>query len=754
MDLAKHDANTSPKRERVNTSARCAFIRLLGNCSDRRKAPSFGKLCKFMLAITTRRVSEASARTSLTRRVKICAEFVLVLLFLATSSAEAQLLDICPEQRHIAVRDPGEMCPISIPNAEVPFTVALEEDRFQEPLSLDDCIQIAIRNAEVVRVLSGVSASSTGRTIYDVAISNASIDEQLSVFDPTLNLTSTMNKTDSPSGIFDPLVPGGSILTGSSTDSISTTLNLQKRNQNGATVGLNVNAVGSYFEPGIFPLEPQYRSFAEITLRQPLARGYGRDANMTPVIVARINTERSFFQFKNSVQELVRSVIAGYWNLVSARVQVWATKQQIEQVNFAFERAKARKAADLAVAADVAQARSSLANFRASLITARSNLILAETALRNVMGLPPSNGRVIVPTSLPVLEQIDFDWNEIVAIAEQHRPDIIELKLVLEADRQQLRQSDNTARPQFDGIANYRWDGLSGEMPNGTFLENDGGRFAGFNLGVNFSVPFGLRQSRASLRRNELILLQDQKNLEQGIHQMVHQLTINYRNLDQFYLQIEAFREAREAARINYDNQAAAVGTGEREFINVLTAITDWGNALSQEAQSITQYNSELANVESQTGSILETHGIRFVEERFGSIAPTLTGVRRPIRSYPKSLRIDGATDRYQESGTSSDSAFKLEKLETPRPSDVDFEDDATAEDLENSAEDDPTLRIKSLKELMDEQDLDLNPESNSSSSSSLGPINSFKNRLSPSSDQTRPKRSANRWSLRNIFRR
>ncbi|QEG20814.1 TolC family protein [Mariniblastus fucicola] len=682
--------------------------------------------------------------------------FMLVFIFavFVTDTANAQLIDICPEQRHIAVRDPGALCAFDIANADVPFTVALEEDRMAEPLSLDDAIQIAIRNADVVRVLSGVSASTTGRTIYDVAISNASIDEQLAVFDPTLNFQSTMNKSDSPAAIFDPLDPTGAILTGSSTDSINTTLNLQKRTHNGATVGFNANAIGSYFEPGVFPLEPQYRSFAEITLRQPFAKGYGRDANLTPVIVARINTERSYFQFKNSVQELVRSVIAGYWNLVAARVEVWARKQQIEQAKFAFERAQARKDADLAVAADVAQARSSLANFRASLITARSSLILAETALRNVMGLPPSSGSVIVPTSVPVLEQIDFNWNEIVAIAEEHRPDIIELKLILEADQQQLRLADNSARPQFDGIANYRWDGLSGEMPNGNFLENDGGRFAGFNLGVNFAVPFGLRGDRAALRRRELILLQDRKNLEQGIHQMVHQLTINYRNLDQFYLQIEAFREAREAARISYNNQAAEVFEGRREVINVLTAITDWGNAISQEARSITQYNTELANVESQTGSILETHGIRFVEERYGSIAPTLVGVQRPSRAYPKALRIDGATDRYNESPTNSDSAFNLEDLDPPRPN-SELIDDALPGDLETNPDDE--LRIKSLKELLQEPEFNSTPDSNAtprSLDSSPGLLDSSQRRPSRSSNLTLPKRSTKRWSFKNIFRR
>ena len=101
-------------------------------------------------------------------------------------------------------------------------------------------------------------------------------------------------------------------------------------------------------------------------------------------------------------------------------------------------------------------------------------------------------------------------------MAEQLRPDIIELKLVMEADEQRLAFADNQARPQLDGVAGYRWNGLEGEMPNGATLRAPDGRFAGFNVGVNFSVPFGLRQSRAALRRQELVVARNQANLDQG----------------------------------------------------------------------------------------------------------------------------------------------------------------------------------------------------------------------------------------------
>jgi outer membrane protein TolC len=575
-----------------------------------------------------------------------------------TARAQIETLQILPEQRQISIRDATSLPSAPIPDIGPPHTVA-EPDRglASIPISLDEAIRTALKNAEVIRVLTGVSATTSGRTIYDVAIDNTAIDEQNSVFDPALDFSVGTGKVDQPSG---PDLTN-SFITGSSSDAEETSLSLTKRMFNGADFGLAFETSRSRFEPGLFPLDPEGRAGWELSWRQPILRGYGRAANLAPIVVARIDTERSYFQFKDSTQELIRGVIEAYWALVAARVEVWARQQQVEQSEFGFERANARKEEGLTRAADVAQARSALANFRADLISARSNQILAETALRNILKLDPSSDSELVPTTAPLTERVPFDWRLLLATAEKHRPDIVELKLIIEADQLLLVQADNQARPQLDGVATYRWDGLRGELPGGAVLESDPGQFAGYNVGVNFSVPLGLRQSRAALRRQELVLRRDQANLDQGLHQMVHQLAVNYRNLDQFFQQIDAFREARDAARINYQNQVAEFISGRQNFLNVLDAITAWGNAVSQEARSVTQYNTELANVERESGTILESHGIVFAEERYSSISPL--GRTGRGTCYPSDLRLGENQARYPDSGKPAEDSFDLRKI-------------------------------------------------------------------------------------------
>jgi len=591
--------------------------------------------------------------------------FWLILIVLAVvpiplARAQKLLPFILPEQRSIRVRDPSELPRAQIPITPPPPTVSdrqTEKPSYQ--LSLDDAILVALQNAKVIRVLAGVQAVSSGSTIYDAAITNNSIDEQRGRFDPAIEMQNNFNRNETPAAIFDLFDPTRSTIGGLRTDGYNYNMNLAKTNEAGGTLNFGVNSNPQRFQPGIFPLNPQNRSSVDLSYTQPLLQGGGFRANRATIVIAGIETERSYFRFKDSVQEMVRGVIDAYWGVVFARVDVWARQQQVEQAEFSFDRAMARKRADFANAAEVAQTRLAFANFRANLLTAEANQLQREAALRNILGIPPMEPMRIVPTTKPTTDRFDFDWNGIVGLAEERRPDLIELKLIVEADQQRLLQARNQALPRVDATALYRWNGLEGEMPNGQTLSTRPGQFADWTLGVNFSVPIGLRQGRASQRSQELIIARDRANLQQGLHSTIHLLAGNLRNLAQFYEQYKAFKEAREASKENLNQQLGEYRSGRVIFLNVLQAITDWGNAVSAEAQSLTQYNTALATIERETGTILETHGVTFVEERFGAISPL--GRLASKQQYPKSLRPEGITERYPQSTEPAENVFDLE---------------------------------------------------------------------------------------------
>ncbi|MBY0227929.1 MAG: TolC family protein, partial [Gemmataceae bacterium] len=353
---------------------------------------------------------------------------------------------------------------------------------------------------------------------------------------------------------------------------------------------------------------------------------------------------RSFFQYKDAVQELVRGVAEAYWNLAQARTERWARQIQTDVSEEQFRREEARLKLGLANRGDEAQARLTYHQFRSALVAAQALVLAREGALRNLLGLAPSDGRAIVPSSPPASLRYKQDWKALVKLAEERRPDIIELKLILEADQQRLLQAENRALPRLDAQALYRWNGLEGEAPNGQRVSGGPGQFTDWTLAVNFSVPLGLREGRARVRQASLVIARDRANLDQGLHNAAHAVAVTVRDLDSAYQQYLALRLTRQAASENLEVQIANRRIGRAIYLDTLRALQAWGDAVNAESAALLSYNTQLANLERQTGTILETHGLVFAEERFQAAGPL--GKHFP-REYPGSVSAVGDPKRY-----------------------------------------------------------------------------------------------------------
>lgn len=589
-----------------------------------------------------------------------------------TARAQGILGLVFPEQRRMQIRDPSKLPKARLPDVPTPSTVFRPgPDRESLQLSLDEAIRTALESSEVVRVLTGTGATSSGSTIYDPAIANTQIDEARARFDPGFQLQNDFDRVESPRAGPVPGDPSRLRIEGDRLDQYNMGLGLSKATTSGGTAGLGVRANPLRSTSEDLLLNPQGSSSVDLSFSQPLLQGAGRGANLAPIEIARIDTERSFYQLKGSVQQLVRGVVEAYWALVFARVDVWARDQQVKQGDWDSIRIKAEFKHERANLGDVAQVESALEGFKARLITAEANLLRREAALRNILGLPPADSREIVPVTPPSKDWIDVDWETVLRTAEQRRPDLIQLKLLIEADRQQLLLAENQALPSVDARALYRWDTLEGRALDRTWISSEAGQFTGWQLGVDVSVPLGLRQSRAALRQRELLLMRDRANLEQALHNAAHLLAEDYRNLAQFYREYQAFQRTRNAALTNLKAQSARWDRGlGRFYLNVLQARTAWGDAVDAEAQSLLQYNTEFASLQQQMGTILEAHGIRFVEERYCATGPV--GRRFNGRWYPKDRRPGPNEDRYERTVEPAERAFDLEAPVIPQQRDLD----------------------------------------------------------------------------------
>ncbi len=92
--------------------------------------------------------------------------------------------------------------------------------------------------------------------------------------------------------------------------------------------------------------------------------------------------------------------------------------------------------------------------------------------------------------------------------------------------------------------------------------------------------------------------------------------------------------------------------------MDYLLAINTWGGSVTSESRSVTQFNTALANLERETGTILETHGVRLFEERYCSLGPL--GRLGKGRQYPATIRPAKNMDRYQDGDQPAEDSFNL----------------------------------------------------------------------------------------------
>ena len=184
------------------------------------------------------------------------------------------------------------------------------------------------------------------------------------------------------------------------------------------------------------------------------------------VLVARINTDVALTDFEIAVRDLMSNLENAYWDLyygyrdldakVKARDEALKTWRSIYAL---YETGRTGGEAD-----NEAQAREQYFRFQEDVQTALSGEILdgtrigngsgggtfrptggvlvAERRLRLLMGLSPTDGRLIRPTDEPIMAKVDFDWEQVNGEAATRRAELRRQKWnirrrELEADRQQ-----------------------------------------------------------------------------------------------------------------------------------------------------------------------------------------------------------------------------------------------------------------------------------------------------------------------------
>lgn len=465
---------------------------------------------------------------------------------------------------------------------------------------------------------------------YEPAISEADVVAAEAAFDWLLDSSVVWQDTDTPQ-------PGPGFLdlgqVVSSNQTVTGRAGVSRALTSGGRVGLSQTVTYSDDRASAFGAvgEPNPASFVrfDFEANQPLLRGFGSEANLAAVRVARNAERSSISRLRSELIGAVTGVEDAYWDLVLRYHELVIRTRLLERGETVREDIKSRRALD-ARQAQVADAVATTERRRADVIRSRTALRRASDRLKSLINDPalPVGGEVLlIPADRPVSDAFEFSLADALAEAISQRPEIEQS--ILNIDDASIRQvvARNASLPRLDLQAQLTLIGLDedvsgayGRSVETEFIDN-------FLLGLTFQQPIGNRAGEAGLRRARLERQRSVVDFRRTVQRVVlevkdalNQVVINHELIEQARLSRIAQGEALRTLLVDKE-------FGQGGFsIERLNLELNQQEALAQaeiiEIAAVIDYNRAIAELHRATGTALARNRIDFVVPDLNQVEP------------------------------------------------------------------------------------------------------------------------------------
>lgn len=523
-----------------------------------------------------------------------------------------------------------------------PLTLENPDPKEEWLLSLDEVRQMALDNGRVLRQLSGVNFSSSGvngmpslllsspnaaLSVYDPALIESNpangVQAALSAFDAVWSSTIAWESQDTPRNYIQSRAYGSKTEVGTFQSTLSKTV------ATGGNVYMGTGFGYDYSDAETRLWESDWTSYLEAGFKQPLLRGAGIEynriagpngsiGNSNGVVLARINTDMALCDFEMGVRNTLQDIEETYWNLYYAYRSLSATGSGLDAALQSWRTVKAQFEVGhvQGTAQNIAQAEQNYQRFKVSVQEAQSNLYKNEQLLRYMIGIAPTDGRLIKPSDEPTIARVKYDWEEIVAEGLTRSPELRKQKWNVKKYELQLVAQRNYLMPQVDFEGKYRFHGMGQDLIDSTnkksnaygSMTHDG--YQNWGLGITASVPIGFRREMAAVRNAELMIARERAILQEQELELVHNLSDVYRDLDRTYRLIEDYLSVLRAARKEFRAVSASFDVGKTTLFEVLQAQQKLAEAETNYYRIVIDYNLAIVNLNFRKGSLLEYNGV------------------------------------------------------------------------------------------------------------------------------------------------
>lgn len=356
------------------------------------------------------------------------------------------------------------------------------------------------------------------------------------------------------------------------------------------------------------PINPAFSSSApQITLTQPLLKNFGVDVNRIQIRIARNNRAVSREALRQRMDQVIASVQTAYWGLVFARENLGVQEEARRVARDLVTLNEARVRAGVGAPVEITQAKAEEAARASDVIAAEKALHDAEDQLRVVMNLPQAGDWTspILPADPPSSEPVQVNLQEAVSQAIQKRPELVTAKTDITNKKLNLQLAKNQLLPDLSLQGTLALQGL--DTTYGADIRRVGsGDFYSYTAGLVLTIPIGNRVAKAAYLNARLQEDQAETSLRNIELQITSQVREAVRRIEADLKRIDATRAARTLAEEQLRVERKRLEAGVSTTYQVVQLERDLATARANEIKALTDYNSDLANLERVKGTASE----------------------------------------------------------------------------------------------------------------------------------------------------
>ncbi len=355
----------------------------------------------------------------------------------------------------------------------------------------------------------------------------------------------------------------------------------------------------------------------EISISQPLLRGFGRDIATAPLERARAADRATQHRLRGSALDLIAQVEATYWQLAAAVSRRELRETNRELAESLLEETRERERLGLATRLDLVQAEANLAQREEDILVAEQDVLESRDELLSLLGVLDEALEIEpvfvvedlpqAPASVPEFAGV---WRAALAsdYAAAAQEEILNQREI------DVRVAEDDRRPELDLVVSGSLGGVSDENAREAYdlaLDRDG---ESWNVNLGFSIPWGRRAANASVRaanarveQAEWQLLQIKQDLLRRVRSAWREFDIRQKRLDTAELverlQVETF-----------DRERSRFDEGLSTFRDVLETQRDLDNArLSLLEARVAAIQADL-DLDRLRGTLLDRHGLSWAD--------------------------------------------------------------------------------------------------------------------------------------------